>query len=89
MLRYTDETCVPRTFNIKIGPFPCAKISYMFHYLIPILNKRPDYIVMHVGTNDAVDAEVIVIVDKLLHLKCFVKRNYLTVTYYYLDSFKE
>ena len=40
---------------------------------MPILNKNPDYIVLHVDRNDAVGTAGIFIVDKLLQFKCFVK----------------
>ena len=33
----------------------------MYYYLIPILNKKPDYNMLHVGTNDVVETETIVI----------------------------
>ena len=51
----------------------CRYIDDMYHYLIPILNKKPDYIVLRTGENDAVGTEATVIVNKLLQLKCFVK----------------
>ena len=54
-------------------PFPGAKISDIYHYLIPI--KKPDYIVLHVGENDTVDTEASVIVDKLHQLKCAVQEK--------------
>ena len=54
-------------------PFPSATISDMYHYFIPI--KKADYIVLHVATNDTVDTELSVIVDKLLKLKCFVNEK--------------
>ena len=63
MLRQIDETRMSRKFNLRVRSFPRAKISDMYHYLILILNKKPDYIVLHVGTDDAVDAEASVIVD--------------------------
>ena len=49
MLRHIDETRMPRKFNGKVRPFPGVKISDKYSYLIPILNKKPDYIVFHVG----------------------------------------
>ena len=75
MLRYMDETHMSRKFHVKVKLFPGGKISDMHHYLIPILIKKPDYIVLHAGTNDVVNTEVSVIVDKLLQLNCFVKEN--------------
>ena len=70
-----NETRMQRKFNVKVRPVPGAKICDMYHYLIPILNKKPDYIILHVVTSDAVDTEASVIVDKLLQLKFFVKEK--------------
>ena len=66
---------MPRKFNVKVRRFLGAKISDMDHSVTPILYKKPDYTVLHVGTNDAVDSQASVIVDKLLQLKCFVKEK--------------
>ena len=38
----------------------------MYDYVIHNLNKKPNYIVLQGGTNDAVDTEATVFVDKLL-----------------------
>lgn len=54
-----------RNFNIKVRQFPGENINDMYHYFISILNKKPDYTVLHVGIK-AVDTESSVIVDKLL-----------------------
>ena len=75
ILRHMDETHMSHKFNVKVRPFLGAKISDMHHYLICALNKKPDYIVLHVGTDDAVDTETVVIVDQLLQLKYFVKEK--------------
>ena len=61
MLRDINETCMSRKFNVKVRPFLGAKINDMYHYLV--LNKNPDYITLHVGTNDAVDTEASLIVN--------------------------
>ena len=45
----------------------------MFHYLVPLLEKMPDYIILHVGTNDAIDYEASDIVKKILQVKEFFK----------------
>lgn len=56
---------------IKVRPFPGVKIIDIYHYLIPILNKKSDYIVMHVGTNDAVNTKASAIVP----VEMFCKRE--------------
>ena len=43
-------------------PFPGVRISDIHHYFIPILNKNSDYIVLYVGTNDAVNTKASAII---------------------------
>ena len=38
----------------------------MYHYLIPLLEKKPDHIILRVGTDDVLNYERTEIVDKLL-----------------------
>ena len=47
------EKKMSRNRKVKIRFFPDAKIKDMFHYAIPLLEKKPDYVILHVGTNDA------------------------------------
>ena len=56
---------------IKVRPLPGVKIIDMYHYLIPILNKKSDYIVLHFGTNDAVNTKATAIVP----VEMFCKRE--------------
>ena len=57
-----------------IRPFPgakqktCLTTLCMFHYLVPLLEKMPDYVILHVGANDAS-----YIVKKILQVKKFIK----------------
>ena len=47
----------------------------MYHHLIPILEKKPEHLILHVGTNDAVDSSHQQIVNDLLTLKQFIKEK--------------
>lgn len=38
--------------NIKVHSFPGLRIQDMYNYLVPLLRKQPDKIILHVGTND-------------------------------------
>ena len=62
-------------FNILLLTFffPGAKTEDMFHYLVPLPEKMPDYVILHVGTNDAIDYEASDIVKKILQVKKFIK----------------
>ena len=55
--------------NIKVRFFPGARIQDMYYYLVPLLRKRPDKIILHVGTNDAPHIKTDVMLDKL---KCLI-----------------
>ena len=46
------EKKTSRNQKIKIRFFSGTKIKDMFHYAIPLLEKKP-YVIFHVGTNDA------------------------------------
>ena len=41
----------------KVRSFPGATCSDMYHYLVPILEKNPDHVILHVETNDAAHYE--------------------------------
>ena len=53
--------------------FPGAKTDDMFYYLVPLLEKNPDYVILHVGTNDAVDHQSSDIISKIFKLKEFIQ----------------
>ena len=69
MLGHIDETRMSRKFKVKVRPFPGAKTEDMFHYLVLLLEKIPDYVILHVATNDAMDYEASDIVKKILLVK--------------------
>ena len=54
MLSYIDETRISRKPNVKVRSFPGAKTGDMFHYVVPLLEKDPDYVILHVDTNNTV-----------------------------------
>ena len=64
---------------MKVRTFPGATSSDMYHYLVPILEKNPDHVTLHVGRNVA-RYEGTEIVDKLLELKSFIVKQ-LPTTY--------
>ena len=75
MVEGTDERRISSTRVIKVRKFPGATISDMFHYLIPLLEKKPDHVILHAGTNNVVNNEGKEIVDKLLQLKSFIQEK--------------
>ena len=49
-----------------------ATVEDMFDYIKPILKRKPDYAVLHMGTNNAKDMSSRIILDKLLQQKTAV-----------------
>ena len=73
MLHGIDERPISKTHPVKVRFFPGAHIKNMYHYLIPILERKPEHLIPHVGTNDAADSSHQQIVNDLLALKQFIK----------------
>ena len=53
MLNGIDERRISKTHPVKVRFFPGSRIRDMYHYLIPILEKKPEHLIPHVGTDDA------------------------------------
>ena len=47
----------------------------MNHHLMPIIAKRPDYLILRVGTNDATTSTPRKIIDDILMLKCNILKQ--------------
>ena len=62
--------------NVKVRTFPGARIIDMASYLIPLLEKIPDHIILHVSTNDSVNNNnADAITDELLQLKHNIEKS--------------
>ena len=75
MLYGIDKRPISKTHPVKVRFFPGARIKVMYHYLVPILERKPEHLIPHVGTNDAADSSHQQIVNDLLALKQFIKRK--------------
>ena len=58
---------------VKVRNFAGATVADIEHYLIPIIQKKPSNIILHVGTNDAKNLPSRTVLDNLLKLKALVK----------------
>ena len=58
--------------NIKVRFFPGARIQDMYYYLVPLLRKRPDKIILHAGTNDAPHMKADEMLEELGKLKSLI-----------------
>ena len=57
---------------MKVRRFPGATITDMYDHLKPILKRHPEFLILHLGTNDASKYTPNEIIDKVLALKRFV-----------------
>ena len=65
-----DEKRVSRNNQVvKDRDFRGATIDDLKHHLVPLLKKKPEHIILHTGTNDAVSKTSRQIFDELLQLK--------------------
>ena len=70
MLSGSDEKRLSKgEKNVKVFCYPGAKIKDIKYHAIPILNKKPSTIILHVGTNNAVQSTSREIINDLLNLK--------------------
>ena len=56
MLNGIDERRISKTHPVKVRFYPGVLIKDMYHYLISILEKKPEHLILHVGTNGAADS---------------------------------
>ena len=55
--------------KIKVRFFPGAKTEDLMFHLIPNLKKKPDNIIIHIGTNDAPYKDENVLYEELKQIK--------------------
>ena len=75
MLAGVDEKRMSNGCPVKVRVFPGATINDMFDYIKPLLQKCPDTVILHVGTNDCPYDTSRTILDKLLKLKTFISKS--------------
>ena len=61
--------------KVKVRYFPGARTDDMYDYMKPLLRKLPDYIILHIGTNDALDNTSREIFDKILKPKTYIQEE--------------
>ena len=67
-----EELLSNKKHQVKVRCCRGATVEDMFDYVKPILKRKPDSVVLHVGTNNARDMTSRNILDKLLQLKTAV-----------------
>ena len=69
----TEERINKKDRPVKVRNFPGATVPDMEHYLIPIIQKKPSNIILHVGTNDVKNLPSRTVLDNILKLKVLVR----------------
>ena len=69
MVNGIDEKKLQKHGNVKLFYFSGARINDRIHHLMPIIVKRRDYLILHVGTNGATTSTSRKIINDLLMLK--------------------
>ena len=52
MLKDVKGWMMARNKIVKVHAFPGADTTDMESYLVPLINKKPDHLILHVGTNN-------------------------------------
>ena len=60
--------------KVKVKNFSGVNARDMHNHIKPILQRKPEYIISHIGTNDALNLPPNEILDKVLELKKRSKR---------------
>ena len=68
-----EERITKKDRPVKVRNFPGATVADMEHYLIPIIQKQPSNIILHVRTSDAKNLPSRTVLDNLLKLKALLK----------------
>ena len=67
-----EELLFNKKRQVKVRCCRGATVEDLFDYAKPVLKRKPDYVVLHVGTNNAKGMTSRKILDKLLQLKTAV-----------------
>ena len=68
-----DESRLSRYMNVKVRPFSGSTVNDMFNYITPLLQKQPDYILLHLGSNDSINSTSDIIYNRLMNLKNYIQ----------------
>ena len=62
-----------RKYRAKVRPFPGACVEDLYHYITPLLKKKPTNIILQIGSNDAPDKTADQIYDEIINLKHYIE----------------
>ena len=68
-----------RTKKVKVQSFPGTTCGDMDHYLQLIISRRPDHVILHIGTNDLSSSKPEEVVSKIVSLANKLKEHRINV----------
>ena len=75
MLEGLDEQKMSSKCVVKVRKFPGATKDDMYYYLMLLLQKQPDNVILHVGTSGPSFCNSSEIVNNILKLKSFISQK--------------
>ena len=75
MLEGLDEQKMSSKCVVKVRNFPGATKDDMYYYLMLLLQKQPDNVILHVGTSGPSFCNSSEIVNNILKLKSFISQK--------------
>ena len=66
--------------KLKVKYFPGARTDGMYDYMEALLWKLPDYIILYIETEDAIDNTSREIFEKNIKLKTYIQKGLLKIT---------
>ena len=77
MVNQLDEERLSKSAkrNVKVRSFGGATINLLYERITPLLKKKPETVILHVGTSDATYKAANAIMDDLLKLKQYIENT--------------
>ena len=75
MIKDLKGSMMVRNKIVKVHAFPGADTADMESYLVKLINKKPDHLILHVGTNNLAVNNAKDVVDKITNLAALVSQK--------------
>ena len=75
MLKDAKGWMMARNKIVKVHAFSRADTTDMESYLVPLINKKPDHLILHVGTNNLAVNNAKDVADKIINLAAVVRQK--------------
>ena len=75
MLEGFDERKMSSKRVVKVRKFLAATTDDMYHYLMPLIERQPDNVILHIGINNASSHNSSEIVNNILKIRSFISQK--------------